>query len=225
MMALRVRSALCLGVFLCAGGAAGQESPRKPEVTIERDGNITNFTSAGAGSWRPVITGVLKLREIPRESDAYVISTLTAEMDDLPPLYLYELVRRTCISDPERASYLFGLAGMRLRYDAYRCVDASAKAGVHATVFALQMPECGSMLSDLDLSLKSLRKLRDAKELFSSKASPWWICSHGMAAMQAGLEKRTLDVAEWLKPESEWEKIREQVRGDIDYTIDKHSKK
>jgi len=223
MKALQACSAL-LGL-LCASGVAGQEPPRKPQVTIEKEGNIINIIGVGAGSWRAVITSVQKLREVPRESDSSVVATLAANVDALPPPYLYELVRRICISDPERASYLFGLAGLRARYDAYKCVDETAKAGVHATVFSLQIPECKSMLSDTDLFLSSMRKLRDAKELFSSKASPWWICSHGMAAIKAGLEKRTLDVAEWLKPESEWEKIKEQVRSDIDYTIEKNSKK
>ena len=224
MRALRVFSAFGLGVLLCVG-AAGQDFPRKPEVTIEKEGSVTNIIGVGAGSWSAVVTSVQKLREIPRESDASVISALSAKMDALPPPYLYELVRRTCISGPERSSYLFSLASLRMRYDAYRCIDGTAKAGVHATLFSLQMPECGSVLSDTDLALSSMRKLRDAKELFSSKASPWWICSHGMAALKAGMEKRTLGVAEWLRPESEWDKIKEQVRADIDYTIEKHSKK
>jgi hypothetical protein len=81
------------------------------------------------------------------------------------------------------------------------------------------------MFANRELMLASMRKLRDAKELFSSKASPWWICSHGMAAVAAGLSKKTLDVKEWLKPEHDWQKMRDEVQRDIDYSLQKHSKK
>jgi hypothetical protein len=51
-----------------------------------------------------------------------------------------------CVSDPEKASYFFTLAGGRVRYDAMRCVDETARAGIQATAFSLQMPECKEML-------------------------------------------------------------------------------
>jgi len=201
-----------------------QEVPRQPQIEIHTDGAITNIQTGGDG-WNGVIRKVQELRKIPRDRDSEVISALSSNLDNLPPPYAYEIVRRTCLTDPEKAANLFSLTGLRIRYDALKCVDETAKPGVQATLYSLQMPECKEMLSNSELSLGTYRRLRDAKELFSSKASPWWICSHGMKAVMAGLEKKTIAVSDWLKPETEWPVIQKEVRDMIEYTIEKHSKK
>jgi hypothetical protein len=210
--------------MLACGSALAQEPPRTPTIEIETHGAITNF-STGSDGWSGVIKKVQALRQIPREQDASVVAALTKNMDNLPPAYAYELARRLCVADPERAAYVFALAGQRMRYDAIRCTDETAKPGVQATLFSLQMPECKDMLSNVELHLASLRKVRDAKEAFASKASPWWICSHGMKAFGAAMDKKTLGPSDWLKPESEWPALQERLKDNIDYTIEKHSKK
>jgi hypothetical protein len=201
-----------------------QEPPRTPQIEIETHGAITNLSS-GADGWSGIIKKVQALRQIPRDQDASVVAALTKNMDSLPPPYAYELARRLCVSDPQRASDVFAVAGQRMRYDALRCTDETAKPGVQATLMSLQMPECKDMLSNTDLHLTSLRKVRDAKEAFASKASPWWICSHGLKAFGAALEKKTLAPSDWLKPESEWPAIQKQIQDNIDYSIEKHSKR
>jgi hypothetical protein len=200
-----------------------QDAQRRPEITIEIDGNLTNISIGGDG-WGGVIANIQRLRQIPRDKDLSVVSALRSNMDALPPAYIYELVRRTCLTNPNEAAYLFNLAGARMRYDAYRCVDETAKAGVQATLVSLQMPECNASFNN-ELILAALNQLRDAKEIFSSGASPWWICSHGLAAIAAGLSNKTVDAAEWLKPEGEWPRIREKVQEDINSTLRKHSKR
>jgi hypothetical protein len=220
------RMSIVLGLISTAvcGVAYAQEPPRTPQIEIETNGPITNYSS-GADGWSGVIKKIQALRQIPRDQDATVIAAITKNMDNLPPPYAYEVARRACVSDPEMASYVFALAGQRVRYDAFRCTDETAKPGVQATIMSLQMPECKDTLSNWDLAAASLRKLRDAKEVFSSKASPWWICSHGLKAFGAALEKKTLTASDWLKPESEWPAIQKQIRDNIDYTLEKHSKK
>jgi hypothetical protein len=222
MNPFRTCVALCLATALCAVEASAQE--RTPQIEVQTSGRVTNFQTGGDG-WGGVIKEIQALRQIPREQDASVIAKLTAKLDDLPAPYAYEVVRRTCNTDPKKASYLFALTGGRVRYDAFRCADSTAKAGIQATMFSLQMPECKEMLSDLQLSLDALRQVRDSKEMFSSKASPWWICSHGMRAMTAGLEKKTLAMSDWLRPEADWPAIQNELRGQIDYTLDKYSKR
>jgi hypothetical protein len=220
----RLSMTIGLMSMLACGRALAQEPSRTPTIEIETKGAVTDVTS-GADGWSGIIKKVQALHQIPRDQDALVIAALTKNMDNLPPPYAYELARRLCISDPQRASDVFALAGQRMRYDALRCTDETAKSGVQLTLISLQMPECKAMLSNVDLHLASLRKLRDAKEAFASKASPWWICSHGMKAFGAAANKRTLAPSDWLKPESEWPAIRKQLKENIDYTIEKHSKK
>jgi hypothetical protein len=224
MKGVRTSSVLGLMLALAYSAASAQEAPRTPQIEVETKGPITNY-SIGADGWSGVIKQIQALRQIPRDQDATVIATITKNLDNLPPPYAYEVARRACVSDPEMASYMFVLAGQRARYDALRCTDETAKSGVQVTIMSLQMPECKGVLSNWDLIAATLRKLRDAKEAFSSKASPWWICSHGMKAFGAALEKKTLTVSDWLKPESEWPAIQKQIRDNIDYTLDKHSKK
>jgi hypothetical protein len=216
---------LGLVATLWAQWAGAQEPPRAPEVEIETHGVFTNITIGGSESWSGIIKKVQALRQVPRERDAGVVAMLTRDLDGLPPPFAYELIRRTCVSNPEKAAYLFALTGGRLRYDAMRCVDQTARAGVQATLFALRMPECKEMLTNLDLNLRSMAQVRDGKDLFSSKASHWWICSHGMQAISAAMEKKTLAASDWLKPESEWPSIQKEIKEQIDYTIEKHSKK
>jgi hypothetical protein len=140
MQCPHVGVALSLMIVLYSGVAVGQEASRTPEITIETDGKITNIAVGGIG-WQGVIANVLKLRQIPRDKDPLVISALRDNIDALPPAYIYELVRRTCVTNPDQASDLLSLAFMRTRYDAYRCVDETAKAGVHATPMSLAIPE------------------------------------------------------------------------------------
>jgi hypothetical protein len=143
-------------------------------------------------------------------------------MDWLPPAYIYELARRTCATDPDRAIYIFNLAGSRMRYDAFRCVDETALEGIAATIASLPMPECRVLL-DMKKTVAALKKLRASPAPFASKASPWWICSHGMAAVEAGLANKELAPSDWEKPEAEWDGVRREIAEQIDYTIAKHS--
>jgi hypothetical protein len=216
----RIAAVAALSPLLCLPALA-EETPKTPQIVIEKQGNVTSITSGGSG-WSGVIKDVQNLRTLPPAKDAQVIAFLTKNMDALPPAYMYELARRTCASDPDRALEVFGVAGMRIRYDIYRCVDKTAQAGLAATLMSLPLPAC-RILQDKPKVVASLKRLRSSQELFASRASPWWICSHGMAAISAGLEHKTLAASEWLKPEAEWDAIRRKIIDDIDYTIKKHS--
>lgn len=202
---------------------ASAEEAKTPEVSIEQRGNITSIKTAGAG-WGGVIKAVQALRAAPATQDAELIQSLTKDMDSLPPAYIYELARRTCASDPDRAIYLLYLAGMRVRYDALRCVDPTAQAGVTATLMSLPMPECKA-LSDKERITPALKALRASPQvMFASKESPWWICSHGMAAITAGLQKKSLQTSEWQRPESEWAGFQKQLLDLVDRSIENQSK-
>jgi hypothetical protein len=217
-------AAVCLAFYLANGEIYGEEGTRRPEISAETHGNSKNIRVGGSDSWHAVIASVRALREMPDSRDAEVIADLRKKMDDLPPAYIYEMARRTCATNQQEAMDLFNLAGMRLRYDAARCVDQTALAGVQATVFSLQSPEFKACLTD-DALIPSLRRLRESQALFASRASPWWICSHGMAAIQAGLKKKEIAKSDWLKPEGDWATARAMVEDAIDYTIAKHEKK
>lgn len=218
-------AAVCWAVFLPNGGTRGEEGARRPEISAETRSKSTDLSVGGPDSWKGVIASVLALRQIPRAKDTEVIADLRKRMDELPPAYMYELARRVCATDPKEASDLFNLAGMRLRYDAARCVDETAMAGVQATVYALQSPDFRTCLSGDDALVPSLERVRVTGQLFTSQASPWWICSHGLGAIRAGLAGKTLAKEDWLKSEDQWTAAREKVEDAIDYTIRKYGKR
>ena len=208
-------------LMIAALPAASEQAPETPQIVIEQEGKVTKV-SVGGGGWEGVIEAVQKLRELPADKSAQVVDVLQKNMDALPPAYIYELARRTCTSDPDRAVYLFNLAGSRARYDAFRCVDETAQEGIAATLMSLPMPECKA-LGDTAKMVAALKKLRTSKEQFASTASPWWICSHGMAAVMAGLMNQSLATSEWEKPKAEWDTAKREVVDGIDETINKHS--
>lgn len=197
--------------------ARAQEGPQRPQVEVEQRGTTTNLTIGGSG-WGGVIKDIQALRALPADDDAEVVDKLQRDIDTNPPAYIYELSRRVCAKDPQRAAYLFAVAGLRMRYDAYRCVDETALGGVTMTLMSLPMRECDA-LADNAVVMSAFRRAHDSKDLFSSKASPWWICSHGMAAMRAATEKKTLQPGDWLKPESDWPAIRQKLLTDLDRSL------
>ena len=210
-----------IATVLLVGPAGAQQAGQNPQLDVEQRGNVTDVTIGGPG-WGGVIKDIQAVRALPADKDAEVIDKLQKDIDVNPPAYIYELVRRLCPSDPQRAMYLFAVAGSRMRYDAFRCVDESALEGISTTLMSLPMPDCKALAND-KLIMAQLRKSRDSKELFTSKASPWWMCSHGMEAMGAALDKKSLQTSDWLKPESEWPAIRQTILGDLDATVKTHA--
>lgn len=213
--------AIVLPLFVVNGGASDEDTARQPEIAVEVDGSTRRISVGGDDSWQGTIEKIQALREVPRENDEQVIDTLRQNLDTLPPAYMYELARRTCASDPDGAAYLFGLAGLRMRYDAFRCVDETARAGIEATLYSLQSPDFAACVST-DRLVAAFRKLKGSNEPYASEASPWWMCSHGMAAIQAGLANKALTAGEWLKPEDEWHTAKEMVEDTMAYTLEKH---
>ena len=137
--------------------------PRKPQIEVKTRGPITSITT-GADGWSGVVKKIQALRRnfpgtrMPASSPRSPRTWTTCRR--LTPT---RLRGGSAFFDPEKASYIFALTGQRVRYDALRCTDETAKPGVQATIMSLQMPECKNMLSNRDLALASLRKMRDAR--------------------------------------------------------------
>jgi hypothetical protein len=45
-----------------------------------------------------------------------------------------------------------------------------------------------------------------------------------MQAIMAAMEKKTLQTSDWLKPESEWPAIRQEILGQIDAEVKKRAR-
>lgn len=209
---MRMRLILAILLGLGGGSANADEYTRKPQLKSITQGNITNTFVVGAGSWAEMVASVQQLRNIPRDKDTEVLLSLTLKEKELPPIYLLEVARRTCEANPQQAINTFVLATTRMRFDALRCRDKSARGGVTMTLRSLQMPICANLWTTEHM-LVAYENIRERRDLFDYSSSPWWMCSHGMSAVMAATNNKTLERDDWLIPEIEVQAAERTIRG------------
>ena len=195
--------------------ALAQDSlgPKTPKIEVRQDGSGTAITIIDADGWQATIDAVLKLRK----DSTLSIDDLSALADTKPAAYRYELARRLCITDPQRGLRESMRANVESRYDAKRCVDSTAAAGITLTseiLFDFRDTACNSKdVMGPDNLFDAMHDLSTDPAIVKQRKSPWWICSHGMAAIQAGMENKTLAKDEWLVPEDQWLEIWDYLNG------------
>lgn len=155
------------------------------------------------------------LRERPLFESVILIPQLMAGANTLSPPYLYELARRLWPSDKSGAMEWFALAMVRARYDAFRCVDATARQGIN------YLPQIApEVVTGIESDRKAFgdagRRALARSDVFVDSISPIWICSHGMATINSALQGRPLAERDWLRPSSEWDSIRSEVRSELE---------
>ena len=185
-----------------------------PQIKVIKRGRMTNVNIVGPDTYFTVMKQVQTLGERSDAETDQIIEQLKANKNRIPPPYIYELAVRLSASDPAEAFYYFGLASARARYDALRCTDRSARSGVNATLRMIgpRIRESDLLAVSNELEEQINRQLLESGELFSSTASPWWICSHGLSAMKFDDEDTTILRDEWLKPEADWAAAQKETR-------------
>ncbi len=218
--------AVLFGFFLQLDYAYAE--PNKIRITIEKTANSTNIGLTGEGTYQDIIRNVRTFRNLDSSFDKIFLEQVNKEQLSLAPPYFLEAARRSCKSNPKAAVDWLSLYTIRSRYDAFRCIDKSARGNVQLTLLALQMPECKSAFSDKQLMIDSLAKTIKRKDIFSSNASAWWICSSAPSLIQKELKRlQTGEIfspsiiyeKEWLMPEEEWEGFQQEISNLIEKTI------
>jgi hypothetical protein len=171
--------------------------------------------------------------------DRQLIEDLEENYNTLPPLFLFHLAERKFRYDPDAAIEWYWMGMVRSRLDAVLCADTSAAQGVSylpgiARSVAVEIskhPEVAGRIG---------QKVLAREDLKASRASPWWICVHGIkaysGAMRQWLKKSmtkeeqeasglSFDVPEetplgWLKPEEEVVPIYENILSGAKRTFD-----
>ena len=184
-----------------------------PKVAIERSGKVTTVYLSGEHDWHAVIEHMLGWRQFPEQKLSRKQSIARRSISP----YRIELVRHFCANNPERAMREYLIMVAMILYDAKRCVDKTAMAGIKPSLVALAAPECQGMQGKLSNQVrrKVTNSLIDDPEFKQPDTSPWWICSYGMDAVNAGLQKKPLKRVDWLVPEDEWTGIWEEVTNDL----------
>ena len=150
----------------------------------------------------------------PLSESATLIPQLIAKSKALPPPYLYELSRRLWATDKHAAMEWFAVGKARALYDAYRCVDKSSHQGVMYLPAIASEVLAGIEADRAAYGRAGLRALA-RPDIFLDAMSPLWICSHGVAAANSAIQGKPLATRDWLRPPTEWEGIRQNVRAEL----------
>jgi hypothetical protein len=153
------------------------------------------------------------------ETDAVIAELEGYGLDKLSPIILMEYSRRLKIKAHADWRYWYELASLRAKFDQRACKDSSAPQFV--TVAAMefhggleQLDRNGfkdAVLPNDDERWRILRRIMDSGAAFKSKASAWYVCSHGMANMTAAMSGRTLSLNDWWTGKSALETARKQA--------------
>jgi hypothetical protein len=229
----RLLVSLALGAcLLCApalaqappdGGLVGRTvtiAPRRPPMEPGR---------VFAGNDGGVRTQLLQAMARPAAETPQVIADMEAfGLDNMAPPMLLEYARRQRIAGNARWIYFYALATFRSRLDADACADRSARQ--FATVILM---EFSNGLDQHDASgfkqglteqmpdglYAAQRQVLTSGEMFTSKASAWWICSHGMSTMAAAIDGRAPTLEQWWAGEAEVAAAAERARTQIDTAL------
>ena len=177
--------------------------------------DTSGFVSQTWNPSDPVITkfagwgDFLKFQERPMDDNSEIIPWLKRNIYNLDPPYIYELSRRTLIYDQREAFTWFWVAGLRSRYDAFRCTDETARSAL-STLPQIAREVAVAMKTDEETAIQAITEALEWEKEFPAATDPSWVCLHGLAAIQASLANQ--DLRDRLIPQEEWSQIREEIR-------------
>ncbi|PJK30615.1 hypothetical protein [Minwuia thermotolerans] len=199
------------------------EIVRRPRIAVREVVGVPVRDVRGIGTWRTTLDRVHRLSRAADLDEAALVRALESSADTLPAPYLMEISRRLVAAEaPREGLYWFALGELRTVYDALRCADESVRPNIAATLIELHPVTEEARITAIKhgaLYVEALETARDSDALFASRASPWWICSSGLAAMDAARDGRAVGRDDWLKPESAWPAARQATLRHADHRI------
>lgn len=184
---------------------------KRPQIEIRRIVNVPVKDVRGPGTWRTTLDQVHRLSHAADVDQTALLDALKARADSLPPPYLFEISRREMETDTPAGLHWLALGQLRTVYDGLRCADPSVEANIPATMIDLHPVSeeaRDASYRKAEIYADALRKLTGGDAVFAGSASPWWICSSGIAALRAASDGRELARSDWLKPETAWSRAR-----------------
>lgn len=225
MLIARASAAIVAVFLLGAEAASAQERPvsRWTQIDDEADkrtvalrqettGRITNITVAGE-ALDLAMDDANKLGALPPFKQVDNANWIYEHRNELPGTYLLEVARVKFRNNPAEAAELYFLAQMRMRYDAMRCTDKTAAQGLYFAN-SIAGADLLTYLKDNETERRNaMRAVLGRSDVFDGKASPWWICSHGIMTMNRAMSGEGAVAKNlWLKAEDEWPSLQETLR-------------
>lgn len=204
----RIRAALLNVAFIILLSSAGHVFSQSPTGNVL--GNLRILDEKEMRRTDPFTI----LREKPMSENATLVPSLIERANTLPPQYLYELARRLWPTDKVAAFEWYTVAMARARYDALRCIDKTSHQGIMFLPMIAPEVQKGTQTDRKAYGEAGLRAMA-RPDLFVDSVSPAWICFHGMGAIMAAMQSKRLMERDWLRPSSDWESIRSDIRKDM----------
>jgi len=126
---------------------------------------------------------------VAEAGNAALLAEFDKKRDELSAPYLYVIAEYIYKSNPPKAVEWFWLGHLRARLDASLCADTTARQGISYLSGAAKNVASYIRTNPKKAGETGLALLTD-KDLKSSKASPWWICVHGIKAMSNALQNQ-----------------------------------
>lgn len=155
-----------------------------------------------AGNDTFVLDQLRAYHKLGPEHDLRVMSELeTFGLRRIPPPFLVEYARRQKSQGDPNWDVTWGVANTRMMYDRLSCVDRSAQQfqSIVLLEFSRKFPEFNEAYNSRSQERQNeATKIGfESGEFFSSEASAWWICSHGMFHMAAAIDGETVQLEDW----------------------------
>ena len=184
-----------------AAQAFGSRTVAVPSVRAELEPG-----SEPTSNWPAFQKQLEELATRPATEDRAVIDEVRAMGRAAPPPFLMEMGKRLARTDPSEGAYWYRLGWVQSLYTEARCRDRSARGGVTIAYMIVARDQAAVQAVDApELRLPALeRVLREGGQAEGSRPSAWWLCSHGMQAMRAGMSGATeLSLSDWFASEDD----------------------
>lgn len=193
---------------VCAysGIASATQAFGSRTVTVPSVRAVFEPDAEPTSNWPAFQKQLEELAARPAAEDQAVIDEVRAMGRAAPPPFLMEMGKRLARANPSEGAYWYRLGWVQSLYTEGRCKDRSARGGVTIAFMIVARDQAAVQAVDApQLRLPALeRVLQEGGQAEGSRASAWWLCSHGMQAMRAGMSGATeLSLSDWFASEDD----------------------
>lgn len=146
-----------------------------------------------------------------REMAAFV-RYLEEKPETLPPFFYIAVADYIYKKDKDKASLWYYIGKLRVYEDVMMCKDETARGqlAMYPMLAENTIRHMADKMTDTDYTIKIFQASLDWDEVHPQRVSPIWACYHGATAFMHQPE---------LLPDSEFERIKKEVRGQVELAI------
>jgi hypothetical protein len=221
MVMMRIKAAIGIMiamtlVFVTFVDALASDKPQIPTVVLEAVKAETEPGRFFVANDQGVLNAIRTYHQRPEsESEAVMAELDIFGLNNLPPPFMMEYARREWLLGRDDWAERYLIGRMRALFDAKVCKDLSARQ--FKVVIEIEFEQFEDFInaynSNIDENIRPyIRKHLESGTYFQSNASAWWVCSHGMQAMEVALSNGPkMALADWFVGDTERDNIQAEA--------------